>query len=203
MNSDTRLLNVVDVEATCWEGKVPVGMVSEIIEIGLTVVDLDAGERIAEHRILVRPARSTVSEFCTELTGLTQDEVDTGMAFSDACRLLASEHRSGTKPWASWGDYDRKQFERQCAVTNAEYPFGQWHTNAKWNSRPREMPASAAIPRTGTSSMVRSPSMVAPKMISCSRRSSGLIRARSAVTRLPLIPSCRRARVDTLLIHAR
>ncbi|MFE2626194.1 DNA polymerase III, partial [Streptomyces caelestis] len=35
-----QLLNVVDVEATCWEGQPPPGQVSEIIEIGLTVVDL-------------------------------------------------------------------------------------------------------------------------------------------------------------------
>ncbi|WP_454197208.1 exonuclease domain-containing protein [Nocardia sp. Marseille-Q1738] len=131
MNGNARLLNVVDVEATCWEGTAPAGAVSEIIEIGLTVVDLDAGTRIAKHRILVRPARSAVSEFCTELTGLTQAEVDTGIEFADACRLLASEHQAGLRPWASWGDYDRKQFERQCAATDVEYPFGQRHTNAK------------------------------------------------------------------------
>ncbi|NEE10677.1 DNA polymerase III, partial [Streptomyces sp. SID7499] len=29
-----QLLNVVDVEATCWEGQPPPGQVSEIIEIG-------------------------------------------------------------------------------------------------------------------------------------------------------------------------
>ncbi|MEV0761807.1 3'-5' exonuclease [Nocardia sp. NPDC050435] len=125
------LLNVVDVEATCWEGKPPPGAVNEIIEIGLTVVDLDAGARIAKHRILVRPTRSTVSEFCTELTGLTQDEVDTGVSFAAACRVLAAEHSAGTRPWASWGDYDRKQFLAQCRATGTPYPFGAVYTNAK------------------------------------------------------------------------
>ncbi|MGY2011834.1 hypothetical protein ACW9HJ_32630 [Nocardia gipuzkoensis] len=48
MNGVSGLLNVVDVEAMCWAGKVPAGAVSEIIEIGLTVVDWDAGERIAK-----------------------------------------------------------------------------------------------------------------------------------------------------------
>ena len=51
------------------------GQVSEIIEIGLAVVDLAAGERVAKHKIMVRPERSTVSELCTQLTGLTQAEV--------------------------------------------------------------------------------------------------------------------------------
>ncbi|MFI6166846.1 exonuclease domain-containing protein [Nocardia sp. NPDC051052] len=131
MGGNTELLNVIDVEATCWDGATPPGAVSEIIEIGLTVVDLTSGERRDKHRILVRPARSTVSEFCTELTGLTQDEVDTGVSFADACRLLATEHQAGIRPWASWGDYDRKQFLSQCDVTATEYPFGHRHTNAK------------------------------------------------------------------------
>ncbi|MFI9630491.1 exonuclease domain-containing protein [Streptomyces sp. NPDC052042] len=138
------LLNVVDVEATCWDGQPPPGAVSEIIEIGLTVVDLRAADgvsparaesrargRIARHRILVRPARSAVSAFCTELTGLTQAEVDTGVSFAEACRLLASEHAAGVRPWASWGDYDRNQFTRQCRATGTRYPFGHHHTNAK------------------------------------------------------------------------
>lgn len=125
------LLNVIDVEATCWEGQPPAGAVNEIIEIGLTVVDLAAGERLAKHRILVRPRRSRVSEFCTRLTGLTQAEVDTGIEFADACALLAEEHRADSRPWASWGDYDRNQFQRQCKATGTRYPFGSRHTNAK------------------------------------------------------------------------
>jgi inhibitor of KinA sporulation pathway (predicted exonuclease) len=63
------LLNVIDVEATCWDGAPPVGAVGEIIEIGLTIVDLGRGERVGRHRVLVRPVRSEVSAFCTELTG--------------------------------------------------------------------------------------------------------------------------------------
>ncbi|MFL6122695.1 exonuclease domain-containing protein [Actinophytocola sp.] len=125
------LINVVDVEATCWEGQPPPGQVSEIIEVGLTVVDLDRQVRLAKHRILVRPRRSRVSAFCTELTSLTQDEVDQGVTFAEACRILAKEHRANTLPWASWGDYDRNQFTRQCRHTNTEYPFSADHTNAK------------------------------------------------------------------------
>lgn len=125
------LLNVVDVEATCWDGDPPPGQHNEIIEIGLTVVDLAAGRRLGRHGILVRPRRSRVSPFCTELTGLTQAEVDTGLTFAQACRLLATEHEAGVRPWASWGDYDRHQFTRQCGATGVEYPFGARHTNAK------------------------------------------------------------------------
>ena len=125
------MVNVVDVEATCWDGRPPPGQVSEIIEIGLTVVDLNQRARLAKHRILVRPRRSEVSAFCTELTSLTAEEVDTGVTFKEACKTLAAEHDAGTRPWASWGDYDRNQFTRQCQQTGVEYPFGRDHTNAK------------------------------------------------------------------------
>ena len=131
MESPLRLVNVVDVEATCWDGEQPAGQVHEIIEIGLAVVDLEAGERIARHRILVRPQRSTVSAFCTELTGLTQPEVDSGATFAEACQTLAVDHEAGLRPWASWGDYDRNQFTVQCQAAGVRYPFGRRHTNAK------------------------------------------------------------------------
>ncbi|WP_433052001.1 exonuclease domain-containing protein [Dactylosporangium sp. CS-033363] len=125
-----RLLNVIDVEATCWEGPPPPGQTNEIIEIGVCVVDLDARERVGRDRIMVRPARSTVSAFCTRLTGITAAEAAAGLGFAAACERLEREHRADSRPWASWGDYDRKQFERQCAGI-VRYPFGSVHVNAK------------------------------------------------------------------------
>ncbi|EFE72617.1 conserved hypothetical protein [Streptomyces viridosporus ATCC 14672] len=89
------------------------------------------GERLAKHRLLVRPARSEVSPLCTELTGLTQADVDQGLPFTKACRALAAKHHTGLIPWASWGDYDRNQFTRQCRHTGTQYPFNHRHTNVK------------------------------------------------------------------------
>ncbi|RSS87909.1 exonuclease domain-containing protein [Streptomyces sp. WAC02707] len=130
-----RLLNVIDVEATCWAGQPPPGAVSEVVEIGLAVIDLVARERVERHRAMVRPARSRVSAFCTELTGITQAEADAGMSFADACDTLVRLHGAAVRPWASWGDYDRHQFVRQCAADGVPYPFGRpaerAHTNAK------------------------------------------------------------------------
>ncbi|MFJ3222669.1 exonuclease domain-containing protein [Streptomyces sp. NPDC086783] len=135
MRRESALLNVIDVEATCWDGQPPPGSVSEIIEIGLTVVDVSARRRVSRHRILVRPARSAVSEFCTELTGLTQAEAEQGVTFAEACRILVQDYEAGERPWASWGEYDRRQFERQSQADEVAYPFGRpterTHTNAK------------------------------------------------------------------------
>lgn len=130
----TQLLDrvlVVDVEATCWEGAPPAGMSPEIIEIGLCELDVPTGERISRRSVLVRPEHSEVSGFCTRLTTLTAEQVAAGVPFAEACALLRREYGARQRVWASWGDYDRRQFERQCAAGEAAYPFGRRHVNAK------------------------------------------------------------------------
>lgn len=122
---------VIDVEATCWEGEPPPGQEQEIIEVGLCVLDVKSGERLEKRAIIVRPERSTVSPFCTELTTLTREEVDAGVPFEEACRVLRSEYRSKDRAWACWGDYDRQQFQRQSASTGVQYPFGTTCLNVK------------------------------------------------------------------------
>lgn len=122
---------VIDVEATCWEGKAPEGQVSEIIEIGVCPLEVSSGRRLGKESILVRPEHSTVSEFCTQLTTLTQEEVDGGISFPETCDLLRENYLTKKRTWASYGDYDRKQFERQCRLYNVGYPFGSSHINVK------------------------------------------------------------------------
>ena len=86
---------VIDVEATCWDSKPPSGERSEIIEIGICVldcternkalrafksgvgfdIDVEIPRPVREKRrsILVIPKYSNVSEFCTSLTTTTQE----------------------------------------------------------------------------------------------------------------------------------
>jgi inhibitor of KinA sporulation pathway (predicted exonuclease) len=122
---------VIDVEATCWEGGPPAGQESEIIEIGVCLLDVASRQRLERRSILVRPERSAVSPFCTALTTLTQEQLDSGLSFADACAALQRAYRTRDRLWASYGDYDRRQFERQCAAMGTPYPFGVGHLNVK------------------------------------------------------------------------
>lgn len=126
-----RLINIIDVEATCWKGAPPPGQVNEIIEIGICVLDASTRQAVERRSIIVRPERSEVSAFCTELTGLTAETVAGGIPFAEACRTLERDFAGRMRPWASWGDYDRKQFERQCIRGDIPYPLSKQHTNAK------------------------------------------------------------------------
>ena len=122
---------VVDVEATCWEGEPPPDQKNEIIEIGICTVEVETAQRLEQLDLLVKPQESAVSEYCTRLTTLTQEEVDRGISFEEACDILKQKFRTKERAWASYGDYDRNQFTRQCERRNVKYPFGPTHFNVK------------------------------------------------------------------------
>ena len=121
---------VVDIEATCWE-KIPRGSTNEIIEISLTVLNTKTNKNEANEGIIVKPTTTTVSEFCTQLTTLTQADVDKGITFAQACGVLTNNYQSTKYTFASWGDYDRNQFKRQCEKELVPYPFSTTHLNVK------------------------------------------------------------------------
>ncbi|MBE0695382.1 MAG: exonuclease domain-containing protein [Anaerolineaceae bacterium] len=122
---------VVDIEATCWDSNPPAGQESEIIEIGVCQLDISTCQRSTKESILVRPERSTVSEFCTRLTTLSQAQVDAGLSFGEACARLRREYGTRERTWASYGDYDRVTFQRQCEENGIAYPFNRTHLNVK------------------------------------------------------------------------
>ncbi len=128
---DYSTLLVVDLEATCWRKRAPEAETSEIIEIGIAPLNLKTLEVGDKTSIIVRPVESKVSEFCTELTTLTQSEVDAGTSFRKACTELLTKHRSGARMWASFGEYDRRLFREQCERRGVPYPFGPDHMNVK------------------------------------------------------------------------
>jgi inhibitor of KinA sporulation pathway (predicted exonuclease) len=145
---------VIDLEATCWPGDPPEGQESDIIEIGLCILDVASGQRLNKASIVVRPERSTVSEYCTLLTTLTQEEVDAGISLREACSLLRAQYGSKERLWASFGDYDRWMFERECQTHHVEYPFGKGHINVKSlfavvQNLERELPLDRAMKRLG------------------------------------------------------
>ena len=122
---------VIDLESTCWEGPPPEGQSSEIIEIGIALVDVASMRRESKQSILIKPVRSEVSEFCTKLTTLTATDLADAGSLADATKILKKQFQSQDRLWASWGDYDRRQFERVCKDFGVGYPFGISHLNVK------------------------------------------------------------------------
>lgn len=130
---DLSRILVVDLEATCWQGPPPPGEEHEVIEIGNAV--LHVGDLHVEpgREILVRPTRSSVSPFCTELTSITQGMVDErGLPFADAVAALEAAH-GGLRAvvWASYGTYDRRMLLAECERHGVAFPLSDTHLNVK------------------------------------------------------------------------
>lgn len=124
-------LLVLDLEATCWPKDPPKGQISEIIEIGICVYDVQAASISDPVSILIKPTCSAISQFCTDLTSLTQSDADKGIPFPEACQRLESEFLSRQRLWCSWGNYDRLALERQCNRLAIRYPMSADHLNVK------------------------------------------------------------------------
>lgn len=127
---------VIDLECTCWDDEHgnynrPDKQKSEIIEIGVAAIDTKKEEITETESIMVRPISSTVSKFCTKLTGHTQKDVEQGISLEDACKILKKKYKVNNRVWASWGDYDRVQFDRDCSYKLVKVPFNRRHINAK------------------------------------------------------------------------
>jgi inhibitor of KinA sporulation pathway (predicted exonuclease) len=113
---------IVDLEATCWKGKIPNNQYSEIIEIGIN----------NPQGILISPKVSTVSEFCNELTTITQHMLDTkGISFEEAIEKVKTEYDLENCIWGSYGQYDYNMLKKECERNNIENPFLNNHINVK------------------------------------------------------------------------
>ena len=129
---DVGIINVVDVESTCWKGNPPPGEKSEIIEIGLCELDSRDLTIGGKRSVLCQPIDSIISPFCTQLTTLTDDKLRVeGVPFGAACTLIRTFHKTRDRIWASFGDYDRRMFAECCARYDVVYPFGPRHLNVK------------------------------------------------------------------------
>ncbi|WP_240642436.1 3'-5' exonuclease [Nonlabens xiamenensis] len=124
---------VIDLEATCWENRPEYQRQhSEIIEIGVALLDVRTGTISKNLGILVEPYKSEISPFCTQLTTITPEMVTKeGVSLEDAYELLLDEYESHELTWASYGAYDKGMIERQSKKWSLHNPLTNKHINVK------------------------------------------------------------------------
>src|ERR1700722_19196908 len=94
----------IDVEQTCWAGPPPPGMRQEIIEIGIVEMDLQTLEITRESAHFVRPRRWEISDRCTELTGITRDDIKDARPFSEVIATVTREFSPARTLSCAWGN---------------------------------------------------------------------------------------------------
>jgi len=126
---------VIDLEATCSDDENIKGSDMEIIEIGACWIN-HQGMILDTFQSFVRPVvNRKLTQFCTELTTITQDQVDKAPTFDQVGPVLQEfslRHLQDNSIWASWGNYDKVQFEYDSARHGVENPTGHLaHANLK------------------------------------------------------------------------
>ncbi len=128
---------VIDLECTCWTQEDPEKSFHETIEIGAVLLD-DKLQIKAEFQSFVRPLYNRkLSEYCKDLTTITQEQVDNAPSFEDALRLFKGWLHVHTKEpifnttLVSWGNFDRSQLEEDCDRNNCRYLIFHQHYNLK------------------------------------------------------------------------
>lgn len=121
---EIRYFLFLDLEATCCEDDLFPPSEMEIIEIGAFLLDQNFSE-LDQFNEYVRPIRNPVlTPFCTELTSITQGDVDSAESFSQVAKKLES-WLVGYEDYAfcSWGNYDKNQFELDSSRHRVQNPI--------------------------------------------------------------------------------
>jgi len=123
---------VFDLEATCWDEPVVRYDKKEIIEIGAVLVNADF--EIASHFAeFVKPWNSYLSDYCKDTIKVKQEDVDAAAGFAEVVEKFKDWFDWKRRDYAlcSWGDYDRRQFEDDCARHNLDAEWVRPHVDLK------------------------------------------------------------------------
>lgn len=123
---------VLDFEATCDD---VTKIIHEVIEFPVVLVDAHTLETLEEHRTFVRPIHNPVlTPFCTNLTGITQDDVKDAPSFAEALHLhetFMAKYADKKILYVTCGDWDLKtmlplQLQTSGIVPKNPKAFASW-----------------------------------------------------------------------------
>lgn len=122
---------VVDLEATCWGNDIPPeGSQTDILAVGICALQLETGEITDKELWYVIPERSEISEYCTELTGITPEIIRAeGLPLAEVCERIRTLYEPEKRLWAGYGSFDQIQMESQCRELEIPFPMGDSYLN--------------------------------------------------------------------------
>jgi inhibitor of KinA sporulation pathway (predicted exonuclease) len=123
---------IYDLEATCWENTPP-DYVQETIEIGAFRIN-HFGEIRGKFNRFVKPVvHPTLSPFCRDLTGITQEHVNRALTFIPVIEEFQNWARIDEEDYTlcSWGSFDKKMFINDCKLHRLDFEWAEPHVNLK------------------------------------------------------------------------
>eukprot|EP00698_Gefionella_okellyi_P009948 TRINITY_DN2559_c0_g3_i1.p1 TRINITY_DN2559_c0_g3~~TRINITY_DN2559_c0_g3_i1.p1 ORF type:complete len:540 (+),score=103.99 TRINITY_DN2559_c0_g3_i1:48-1667(+) len=107
---DYDILVIIDFEATCDEGNQPALRrdEAEIIEFPWVALDVLTRQVVLQRQCYVKPEFTPITTFCTRLTGITSDQLQSAMSLKQALDLFRA-------------DMSQFQDRRLCVVTHGSW----------------------------------------------------------------------------------
>lgn len=126
-NLSSQKISFMDLEMLCWpDGKCPLGQSKYIIQVGICEIDSYDLKITRTANYYIRPNYKDfeVSEYCTNLTGITKELLlKEGRRFSDVMNTIRNEFSPRGKVSYAWGS-DNDAIIEQCLKDNIENPWG-------------------------------------------------------------------------------
>lgn len=114
-----------DLEMCCWNIN-GAGTTGEIIEIGLAEIDLTTQTIVKRAQYYVQPEQDTISEFCTELTGITAKKIrKQGRPLALVVSSMIKNFGGSNKIYAAWGR-DDLILAQECEGKGIPMPFKEF-----------------------------------------------------------------------------
>ncbi|XP_023327486.1 ERI1 exoribonuclease 2 isoform X2 [Eurytemora carolleeae] len=137
-SQEIKYLLIIDFESTCWQEKSS-GFPPEIIEFPVLLVDLVTGETVSEFHEYVMPTEHPrLTSFCTQLTGINQETVESGIPLGTCLLLFNSWIKEMTEKYnlssdsstgnlytcCTWSDWDLNLcLENECKRKQLKKPL--------------------------------------------------------------------------------
>ena len=124
---------IIDLEATCCDKGKIARREMEIIEIGAVLVESQGLTVVDEFVTFIKPMRHPIlTSFCTELTTITQEDVNSALSYPDAIKIFQEWLcQYNNYIFCSWGDYDKRQLEQDSKFHGISDTIGSKHINIK------------------------------------------------------------------------
>lgn len=117
---NVRKIVCYDLEMCCWDDPRATG---EIIEIGVAEIDLATQTICRRAQYYVKPDKNTISDYCTNLTGITQSKVTrSGRSLQNVLQSMTDKFGSNNKIYASWGR-DDLVLKKECGIKRISCPI--------------------------------------------------------------------------------
>lgn len=120
---------VCQLKTTCYQNDESFNN-KEVIEFGGCLLNIKTLQTYDPFSLIVKP-NGEVTPYCTKRTGLTPDDVSSGVSFIDLLGYIEEVYGISSRPWASYGSFAKHVLEIQCQKENIIFPLSDRFLNVK------------------------------------------------------------------------